>query len=780
MTKKSESSGATLVEKLTRPVSWRAFVDVMTHEIRVGPGGKKQGRDFADLDGEAEKLLLEAQQQAAHTGVPVEQILAGMGMLPKGGSEQSVDRRVLLNQLGWESLSGEWKAPASIEIRTPSQEGAKPAAKPTNIQLLDEMTCLRRMQTSISQLTIDELSELLDSMSHDMSSLKEQLLVGRVIPPDHLEDAWQASEEEGSPALWLLLLSCGADPERFAAWIKSLTWFPILHEEKGEWVDFLADEGMLTFRQYKSYLEQRKQGGISSTQRLAEFVAPAVQLQALSTFFELDILEQEQFGLVKSLDADGLMPVLRAFDVVPLSLEEPVAFGGTRPLSAFVRALLEEQMGECDYYLLHEDEYEKRRAAIQGALIASRHADAKQKAKDIGLIREMITNTSAVRLVENMFEKALEMKATDIHLEHQNDMFRVRFRVDSILQEAFSIHPELAEEVISRIKILAGMDITERRKPQDGHIKVSIDGIDVNMRVATAPTHRGERISIRLLNSGQVAHSLIELGFSEEELERFLALTRRPYGMILTTGPVGSGKTTTLYSGLAHLNYPEKNIITIEDPVEYELDGINQIEVNYRIDFGFAQGLRSILRQDPNVILVGEIRDHETAAIAVRASMTGLLVFSSLHTNDAPGAVTTFYNFQIAPLLIANSLLGVVAQRLVRRLCPSCREVYEPSQEEIELFIKHKVCTADDPIQELARPVGCEECMFTGYSGRTGIFEMMEVTAEIRELIMEQASERAIRDAAIANGMVELAQAGLEKCRELSTSLDEVRRVVFV
>jgi len=243
-----------------------------------------------------------------------------------------------------------------------------------------------------------------------------------------------------------------------------------------------------------------------------------------------------------------------------------------------------------------------------------------------------------------------------------------------------NIHLSLASEVIGRVKILADMDITERRQPQDGHIKALIGGRDVDMRIASVPTFHGERVEIRLVDSSKVMLSLEDLGLKTQDYQRVLRLLERPYGMILATGPVGSGKTTTLYSCLSRLDPVSQNILSIEDPVEYELEGANQIEVNYRLNFGFVEGLRASLRQDPDTILVGEIRDNETAAIAIRASMTGLLVFSSLHTNNAPGAVTTFYNFRIPPLLIANSLLGVIAQRLVRRLCKSCCEFYEAPQ----------------------------------------------------------------------------------------------------
>lgn len=779
MTKKDDGSQATLVQKLSRPISWQAFVDVMTHEIRLG-AGSKQRKDFADLDGEAEKLLAEARLQAERTGTPVEKVLAAMGVLPADQRIDigAVDRRQLLNQLGWESLSGEFRSFSEMPPHEADQGGETQPARP--IQLLDEVACLKRLQESLPRLTLDELSAFVELLSPNDSQLLDQLTVCQVIPAEHLKDAKRAAAEEEN-LFWLLLLSCGASPERFANLLAAQPWFPLIDEEKGEFADFLAEEGKLSFRQFKLYMEMRKETTTPAHEVLSGLTDdPNEIFEAMATFFSLPKASKDDFPPLTELENAELIPLLRVFDVVPLSLGEEVILGVMRPMTLLQQTLIEERVGGFAVRLLMPDDFEERRRLIAGKLASSRHADARQKARDIGAIREMITNQSAVRLVEGMLEKALEVGATDIHLEYQKDTFRVRFRVDSILQEAMSIHPELADEVISRIKILADMDITERRQPQDGHIKVSIDDKDVNMRVATIPAHRGERISIRLLNSGQVQLTLEDLGFGKSDLAKLDELTKRPYGMILTTGPVGSGKTTTLYSSLSRLNNSEKNILTIEDPVEYEIDGVNQVEVNYRIGFGFVQGLRSILRHDPNTILVGEIRDHETAAIAVRASMTGLLVFSSLHTNDAAGAVTTFYNFQIAPLLIANSLLGVVAQRLVRRLCPSCRELYPPSAEELELFHTHQMLQEGETIDSLARPVGCEDCYFTGYQGRTGIFEMMEVTPDIRDMIMNQASEREIREAAIANGMRLLPQSALEKAKEHITSIEDLRRVVFL
>lgn len=779
MTKKDDASNATLVQKLSRPVSWKAFKDVMTHEIQFGSGQRKL--DFADLDGEAEKLLQEARRQSQHSGQPIEQILSNMGVLSKTESaDKAANRRELLDQLGWQSLSGEWSAYSPTDLPAlPTAEDSEPGHT-SPIQWLDEVVGLRRLQTSLSYMTLDELGRFLLLIDAKDEDWNDQLLVCKVISAEDLKRAQSAYLEEGEQApFWLVLLSCGAQPERFARLIESASWYPIIHPEKGDFADHLAESGKITFRQFKAYMSERSESKRPTEETLAEWVGPIQELtEELSRFFSVSMGEPDAFPVVQELGRSRNLDLLRVFNVVPVEWSTTPVLGAKRPLSSFQEELLTEALGPFEFVLLGFVDYEMRRAAIHGQLLSSRHIHRKERSKELGAIREMITNASAVRLVEDMFERALDVRATDIHLERQKDHFRVRFRVDGLLQNAMNIHPELADEVTSRIKILAGMDITEKRQPQDGHIKVSIAEQDVFMRVAIVPTYQGERISIRLLNSGQVQLSLEDLGLEGHDLQRLDALTRKPYGMILTTGPVGSGKTTSLYSALARLNTPERNIITIEDPVEYEMEGINQIEVNYRIQLGFVEGLRSILRQDPNAILVGEIRDHETASIAIRASMTGLLVLSSLHTNDAAGAITTFHNFQLPPLLIANALLGVVAQRLVRKLCNECKELYTPSSLEMELFEERNFNAGT--VHMLARPVGCEACYFTGYRGRTGIFELMEITPDIRELILEGVSERVIREAAIQNGMTLLSDAALQKVQAHVTSLDEIRRVVFL
>ncbi|WP_258359262.1 GspE/PulE family protein [Moorella sulfitireducens] len=376
----------------------------------------------------------------------------------------------------------------------------------------------------------------------------------------------------------------------------------------------------------------------------------------------------------------------------------------------------------------------------------------------------------AVRLVNSFIQQAIQMRASDIHIEPQEGEVRVRLRVDGLLRELTHLPLGVLSSLISRIKIMAGMDIAEKRLPQDGRFQFTLGKRSVDLRVSSLPTVYGEKIVLRLLDQSTMLLSLDDLGFLPGLKERFESLIHNSYGMLLITGPTGSGKTTTLYATLNILSSPEKNIITIEDPVEYLLPGINQVRVNPKAGLTFASGLRSILRQDPDIIMVGEIRDRETADIAVRAATTGHLVFSTLHTNDAAGAVTRLLDMGVESYLVNSSLIGVVAQRLVRRLCPHCREIYRPEQGSLEK-------TWLPAVEELWRGRGCQRCNFTGYAGRTAIQEVLVMNEELRGLVTAKAPAMALKEAAIAAGMVPLMQDGLEKVRQGITTVNEVLRV---
>jgi len=381
-----------------------------------------------------------------------------------------------------------------------------------------------------------------------------------------------------------------------------------------------------------------------------------------------------------------------------------------------------------------------------------------------------------VRLVNSLLSRAIAEKASDIHIEPQEQGMRVRYRIDGSLREIMQLPKRVQALVTSRIKIMANLDIAEKRVPQDGRIQLRQDERDIDMRVSTMPAVFGEKIAIRLLDKSSILLNLDQLGFSSQNLARFNTLIRRSYGMILVTGPTGSGKTTTLYAVLNELNTPEKNIITIEDPVEYTLPGINQTGINPKAGLTFAAGLRSILRQDPDIIMVGEIRDAETAAIAVRAATTGHLVLSTMHTNDAAGAFARLIDMGVEPFLVASSVLGVVAQRLVRVVCPRCREAYELPPDTPEYAFLG--VNYDKPVR-VFRGRGCAACGYTGYKGRTSIQEVLVVTRSIRALINAKAPAGEIRRRALEEEMVPLKEDGIAKALEGVTALQEVMRVAY-
>jgi general secretion pathway protein E len=379
-----------------------------------------------------------------------------------------------------------------------------------------------------------------------------------------------------------------------------------------------------------------------------------------------------------------------------------------------------------------------------------------------------------IRLVNSLMYQAVKERASDIHIEPMERDIVVRFRVDGVLYEIIKPAKRFQASILSRVKIMAGLNIAEKRLPQDGRIRIKIAGKDVDIRVATAPTSHGERITLRLLDRSSVLHDLGDLGFAPDQLKVMDLLINKAHGILLVTGPTGSGKTTTLYACLAKINKPDLNIITVEDPVEYQLRGISQIQVNPKINLTFASGLRSILRHDPDVVMVGEIRDLETAEIAIQASLTGHLVFSTLHTNDAPSAVTRLVDMGVEPFLVASSCLAMMAQRLIRRVCPDCRELYAPSDEELERLEIARSQLAGRPF---ARGRGCTACVNTGYQGREGIYEIMLIGDEIRGLILKNVDSSTIKRAAVAKGMATLRDDGARKVLAGVTTSAEVLRV---
>ncbi len=383
-----------------------------------------------------------------------------------------------------------------------------------------------------------------------------------------------------------------------------------------------------------------------------------------------------------------------------------------------------------------------------------------------------------VKLTNNIIITAVRKKSSDIHLEPFEKKCRLRYRIDGVAHEETFFKREIYNAIIARIKIMSKLDVTETRKPQDGRIKMKIDNREIDFRVSILPVLYGEKAVLRILDSTALCLDLSKLGFEEETLEIFMRAIRSPFGLILITGPTGSGKSTTLYSALSTLNRPEINILTIEDPVEYLIQGITQVNVNPEVGLTFASGLRAFLRQAPDIILVGEIRDQETAKIAVQAALTGQLVFSTLHTNDAPSAITRLQNMGIDSFLISSTLILVEAQRLVRKICPNCKEEYQVSVEKLYPLGVTDDMVKGQKIVKLYKGKGCSNCN-NGYKGRIGVYEIMEVNDEIREMILKNASDVEIRKVAIANGMQTLRKSALRKMLSGITTMEEVLRVTI-
>ena len=395
---------------------------------------------------------------------------------------------------------------------------------------------------------------------------------------------------------------------------------------------------------------------------------------------------------------------------------------------------------------------------------------------DLTSVREVTEDAPIVKLVNLLITQAVQDRASDIHIEPSEHDLRIRYRIDGVLHEVMRPPKNIQSGIVSRLKIMADINIAERRVPQDGRISATIGGRAIDLRVATLPTVYGEKVVMRILDKSTALLKLDDLGFLPNNRERFEQAYRRPYGTILVTGPTGSGKSTTLYATLNIVNDEAKNVITVEDPVEYRLAGINQVQVNGKAGLTFAAALRSILRSDPDIVLVGEIRDRETATIAVEAALTGHLVLSTLHTNDAASTPTRLVEMGVEPFLVASALDCIVAQRLARRLCAKCREAYRPSPSDLIAAGWHEEEVDDLP--ELFRPKGCQACGKTGFHGRFALHEVLLVSEDIERLIVDRGHSEDIKKVAVAQGMLTLRQAGLSQVRAGLTSVEEILRVV--
>ena len=550
--------------------------------------------------------------------------------------------------------------------------------------------------------------------------------------------------------------------------------------------EILVESGLSAERLKKALDLQKKRGGRIGTLLIRlSYVTEAEMLKALGIQlglpFQADLGEIDQELALKLpityAKKAMAIPLRRENGVVLAATSEPLNLNTIDDLSVLFNADISLCLMPSETILdrlnrLHSEDMNKAEDTVQEMEDEDLSFLAAELDEPTDLL-EVTDDAPIIRLVNSLLSQAIRERASDIHIEPFEKEMVARFRIDGILYNILTIQKRFQASIASRVKIMADLNIAERRLPQDGGMRIKIGGKDVDIRVSIVPTAFGERIVLRLLYRESALLPLEQIGFTGEVLTHFNEMITRPHGIILVTGPTGSGKTTTLYASLSKINSPDKNIITIEDPVEYQLKGIGQIQVNAKIHLTFAAGLRSVLRQDPDVILVGEIRDSETAEIAIQAALTGHLVFSTLHTNDAAGAVTRLIDMKIEPFLISSSVMAILAQRLVRVLCKECREPYVLTPSEIsELEIKTNVAGAT-----VYRAKGCPTCFNTGYFGRSAIYELLLIDDEMRQLIMKNSDAAMVKALAMSKGMRSLRQDGADKILAGVTTVDEVVRV---
>jgi type IV pilus assembly protein PilB len=550
--------------------------------------------------------------------------------------------------------------------------------------------------------------------------------------------------------------------------------------------DILVDEGLVSHEQVASAVEEQERGGRTLGRVLVDrgVLTESQLVSALAGQIGLRFVDLTDHQVDTS--AVVLVPaaVCRRHTALPIGREDGrllvamadpanvFAIDDIRSITGLeVRALVATRadvMAAISRYHRADGELDSLTMAIDSAADGDGH--------ELAHVREVTDDAPIVRYVNLLITQAIADRASDIHLEPTENDLRVRFRIDGVLHEIMRSPKQIASGVISRLKIMADINIAERRRPQDGRLSVVAEGKKIDLRVATLPTVWGEKVVMRVLDNSTAQLTLSDLGFEPANYAMYAESFGKPYGMILVTGPTGSGKSTTLYATLNIVSTPEKNVITVEDPVEYRLPGINQVQVNAKAGLTFASALRSILRSDPDVVLIGEVRDHETAQIAIEAALTGHLVLTTLHTNDAPSAITRLVEMGIEPFLVGSAVDAVLAQRLARRLCSRCKEPYTPTAEQLRQA--RFAWPEDREPPTLYRPVGCTACSKTGYKGRLALHEVMRVSEEVERLAVERASGATIGEVARSQGMTTLRQDGLAKVLNGSTSIEEILRVV--
>lgn len=552
--------------------------------------------------------------------------------------------------------------------------------------------------------------------------------------------------------------------------------------------DVLIDSKVITNEQLDIGLAaqkgtDKKLGEVLVEQGIAaeEDIARALSEQMKLKMIDLSMIsvEPEVLKLVKAdvLKKNKVFPFAFAennVNVLCLAMADPLDMYAQDDISIITNYMVEPYVTTTRNIMLAIDKYYGQEDVNEALEAYAKEKHLNAKAENEASAAEDISTSPIVMLVREMIDKAVRQRASDIHIEALEHKVRVRYRIDGALYERAKYDISLLNAMVARIKIIGGMDISEKRKPQDGRITQIVDRIEYDIRVSVLPTVYGEKVVMRLTSKTGLTREKSQLGLKPRELKLFENILSHPNGIILVTGPTGSGKSTTLYTALSELNRDDVNIITVEDPVEANIDGINQVQVNPKADLTFASALRSILRQDPDIIMIGEIRDEETARIAVQASITGHLVVSTLHTNSAVGTITRLEDMGIEPYLIADSVIGVIAQRLVRCLCPNCRRPRKATVNE-----KHMM--EIDPDQEITvyEPCGCNQCDHTGYRGRIGVYEIMRVTPALKQIISRKQGAEAIKQQALREGMYTLHMSGIEHVLDGTTSFAEMARISF-
>lgn len=551
--------------------------------------------------------------------------------------------------------------------------------------------------------------------------------------------------------------------------------------------DLLINQGIINEEQLQKGLEIQKEKGCKLGEALVEsnIVAEETIVKILGEQLRLayvDLsnakIEDEILDLVPStlLKKHMMIPFEYAEDnpnVIRVAMVDPLDIEAVDDVNIVTNLQVETVITTRRSLNMALDKYFGQKEVITAVDEYTKEKEAKLEESE-ELYNEDVNSSPIVQLVKSMIEQAVRQRASDIHIEPMERQVRIRYRIDGALYERMVYSQRLLSAIVARIKIIGGMDISEKRKPQDGRITQVVDRQEYDIRVSVLPTVYGEKVVMRLTSKNALTLEKRRLGLNDEELEQFDHILQNPHGILLVTGPTGSGKSTTLYTALSELNKEDVNIITVEDPVEANIDGINQVQVNPKANLTFASALRSILRQDPDIIMIGEIRDTETAQIAVQASITGHLVVSTLHTNSAASTVTRLSDMGVESYLIADSVVGIIAQRLVRRLCNDCKKEYEATAEEKELL----GCSTVEPLK-LYKPCGCDKCDNTGYKGRIGVYEIMEVTPRLKRVIAHNEDADKIKNVALEEGMKTLRMRAAEYVIDGTTSVTEMLKVSF-